>query len=128
MTLLRVYKQFFNKWGFALLLMAGIFFFSSLPSVSIPSLGALDWLVKKTGHFLVYGLLACSYLRGLSQRGLLAHLIAWGLAVLYALSDEFHQWFVPGRGNSLVDVGIDALGAVSGLGVLALWQKRRHPK
>jgi VanZ family protein len=39
---------------------------------------------------------------------------AWALvfAVLYAVTDEFHQGFVAGRHESAVDVGIDAAGAL----------------
>lgn len=33
------------------------------------------------------------------------------LCALYAVTDEWHQSFVAGRGPSLIDVGIDTLGA-----------------
>jgi len=33
------------------------------------------------------------------------------VATLYSLSDEFHQLFVPGRHASLLDCGLDAIGA-----------------
>ena len=32
------------------------------------------------------------------------------LSLGYAASDEFHQLFVPGRGGSIRDVAIDAIG------------------
>ena len=32
-------------------------------------------------------------------------------ALLYAFTDEFHQWLVPGRGPSLTDCAIDTFGA-----------------
>ena len=37
------------------------------------------------------------------------------VGVLYAASDEFHQSFVPGRSPSIVDVGIDSLGVLTGI-------------
>jgi VanZ family protein len=37
------------------------------------------------------------------------------MAVLFALSDEFHQSFVRGRHSALRDVGIDSLGALLAL-------------
>ncbi len=37
------------------------------------------------------------------------------VGVLYAASDEFHQSFVPGRGPSIVDIGIDSLGVLTGI-------------
>jgi len=36
--------------------------------------------------------------------------------LLFALSDEFHQSFVPGRDARLIDVGIDLMGAEPGSG------------
>jgi len=41
------------------------------------------------------------------------------VAVIYSLTDEYHQSFVPGRNASLTDCGIDAIGAA--LGILAYY-------
>jgi VanZ family protein len=50
--------------------------------------------------------------------------VAFVLAVLYALSDEFHQSFVPGRHPSLVDaLLVDPAGA--GLTLLLCWRLRK---
>lgn len=46
-------------------------------------------------------------------------LCAWGIAVCYACTDEFHQYFVPGRSSELRDVCIDGLGALTG--ALCVW-------
>jgi len=109
-------------WLPAILIMATIFGFSSIPSTAMPIFGTWDTLVKKGGHVIGYGLLAVSYWYGLGfkkQHWLMAFL----LAVVYALSDELHQSFVPGRHPSLVDaLVIDAGGAAIGLG-LAYWWK-----
>ena len=40
-------------------------------------------------------------------------------AGLYAVSDELHQWFVPGRTAAAMDCLIDFTGAVAGQGLLA---------
>lgn len=96
-------------------MMAAIFAFSSIPSKSMPHFSWADFLVKKGGHMAGYALLALSFRHALNGRKRSTWLLAWALAVLYALSDEFHQFFVPGRNASLVDVGIDALGAAVGL-------------
>ncbi len=45
--------------------MAIIFAFSSTPGKDLPNFGVLDFLVKKGGHMLGYGLLALAYWRGL---------------------------------------------------------------
>lgn len=77
-----------------------------------------------------YGLLALAYLRALHSEvsNLLCNAaIAWLLAVLYACSDEFHQFFVAGRHSSLVDVSIDALGAAIIL-TASIWFLQRNKK
>jgi VanZ family protein len=108
-------QRWFLRWLPALALMAIIFGFSSITSQEMPSFGGLDLIVKKGGHMLGYGLLALAYwyaLRFDPRLGWLALL----MAVLYALSDEFHQSFVPGRNPSWVDaLLIDGSGAALAL-------------
>lgn len=96
----------------ALIWMALIFAFSAQPKNEIPEFGAWDLLVKKGGHFLEYAVLAWLWQRALDGRPLA---IAWSIAVAYAASDELHQLFVAGRNACLMDVGIDAIGAGTGL-------------
>lgn len=47
--------------------------------------------------------------------------------ILYASTDELHQYFVPGRSARLFDVGIDTLGVFTGiiiyLGVMSLMDR-----
>lgn len=84
-------------------------------------------VVRKCAHVTEYAILALLLWRALRASTLpksrawswrLAR-NAWWLAVLYAASDELHQWFVPDRQPSGWDVMIDGLGAAAGL--LALW-------
>ncbi len=109
-------KSFFYRWGSAILLMAVIFGASSTPQMSLLYFGPADYFVKKGGHMLGYALLALAYKHGLQQLKNSSPW-AWTLAVAYALTDEFHQSFVPGRHPSLLDVFLfDATGAA-----IALW-------
>jgi hypothetical protein len=109
-------KTVVYRWGPALLWMAIIFLSSATPSRELPRFGSLDVVVKKGGHMLGYAILALAYRRGLGWK-MNRSPAAWALAVLYALLDEFHQSFVPGRHPSLVDALLfDAGGAA-----LALW-------
>jgi VanZ family protein len=91
---------------------SGAIYFSSLMPV-FP--GGWEFLVKKSGHMLAFGMLAALVARALLHSGLTPRRAAW-LALLlaagYALSDEFHQSFVPGRYASLIDIGFDIAGAV----------------
>jgi VanZ family protein len=98
-------------------MMVLIFFFSSLPSTRIPYYGGVDYIIKKGSHAIGYGLLGLSYYYAL-PRGL-SRIYRWSLAlimaILFALSDEYHQSFVEGRNSSLGDVMIDSLGAALAL-------------
>ncbi len=85
--------------------MAAIFLASATPSNELPQFGGLDSVVKKGGHMLAYAFLALLYLRALEGRKY-PYVEAWILAVAYALVDEFHQSFVPGRHPSLFDAFI----------------------
>lgn len=115
-------KLWLHRWGPAVLMMAVIFIFSARPSAEMPSFGFLDYVVKKGGHMLGYGLLALAYWHGLDLEGGKKWL-AWGLAISYAITDEVHQNFVPGRHPSPVDVLVfDNLGAILGL---ILWDSLR---
>jgi VanZ family protein len=120
---------FLRRWGPAILLMVVIFVFSSTPSSDLPNFNWADFIVKKGGHALGYGLLAFAYLRGLKGEhrhvALRQLLGAWLMAVLYSTTDEFHQSFTPGRHPAATDVMIDALGAAVGLILAARYYKQK---
>jgi VanZ family protein len=111
------FRMIFQRWIPALLIMILIFFFSSLPSERVPYLGGLDFLVKKGSHAIGYGLLGLSYYYALprSLSRVYRWLLAFIMAILFALSDEYHQSFVHGRNSSLGDVAIDGFGAMVAL-------------
>lgn len=111
------------RWLPALVLMAAIFTFSSLPASRLPFFGDLDFLLKKSGHAIGYAMLGLAYYYALPPR--LRAGYRWGvallMAVLFALSDEYHQSFVAGRTSTLRDVGIDSVSAAIALTVGALY-------
>lgn len=105
------------------MMMLVIFAFSSIPSKEMPNFSWADLIVKKGGHMLGYGVLALSYSYGLKgdQK---QWWLSWLLAVLFSMTDEYHQSFVPGRHPSIVDVGIDSIGAGLALSIKYIWLKR----
>lgn len=108
-------------------MMAVIFAFSSRTSSELPNFGGRDYVFKKLGHGLGYGLLALSYWRGLGFRRNF-HWLAWLMALAYSATDEFHQSFVPGRHASAVDVLVfDNLGALLTVNG-AVWVRNRRAK
>lgn len=73
-------------------------------------------LLYKSAHFMAYALLAWLWWRALSPRrnvGWLVLFIALGLTMLYGVSDEFHQLFVPGRHGRVADVLFDTSGGLA---------------
>ncbi|MBN1138713.1 MAG: VanZ family protein [Anaerolineae bacterium] len=100
-----------------------IFVLSAQPDLPHPSIGWLDWLLSSAAHLLLFAVLAILWARALG-RNRRSWLVALALTFLYALSDELHQSFVPGRHADPLDLASDALGAVLGLGGWA-WLKRR---
>jgi len=110
-------------------MMVVIFLFSSIPSIEMPNFGLLDFLVKKGGHALGYGLLALTFLWGLNRDGgeidFRMLFSAWVMATLYSATDEFHQSFVPGRHPAITDVMIDSVGAAVALTLIARYLKQK---
>ena len=53
---------------------------------------------------------------------------AWLAGTLYAVTDEIHQSFVPGRSCELRDMGIDSCGVLAGVLVVSLviWFKEHR--
>jgi VanZ family protein len=100
----------FSKWLPALLTMAVIFWFSSLPSSELPNFGLMDRIIKKSGHVFEYAVLSFWVWYALDFRRERVW-FAWLIALLFAITDEIHQSFVPGRTPSVWDVAIfDTLG------------------
>jgi VanZ family protein len=100
-----------------------IFLVSAQSSSNLPNFDRADGLVKKSGHVVGYAILASLYWEALEFKDS-KRWIAWLLAVLYAITDEFHQSFVPGRLPAVWDVLIfDNFGAV-----ISLWLINQHKK
>lgn len=109
------------RWLPLLVWMALIFLLSDQPRGALPEYGSWDLFAKKGAHMVGYAALAL-----LARYAGLPPLLAWLLAFLYAVSDEFHQTFVPGRNGTVTDVFIDTLGAGLGLGLVpTLWHQFR---
>lgn len=91
-----------------------IFLISAQPSESLPDFGLND-LVAAAGHLFVYAVLMVLLLTALRRTTRLTAarvtLLAFALLALYALSDEYHQSFVPGRDPALFDWLTDLTGA-----------------
>lgn len=78
-----------------------------------------QFIVRKTAHFTVYATLGIlTYMAVRISKFKFPHLIAPVICLAYAVSDEIHQYFVPGRSCELRDVCIDFSGSVTGIIVI----------
>jgi len=115
-------KKFLIYWLPVLLWMGLIFGLSHQSSLHVSDVQVYDFVLKKTAHVMVYATLTLLLWRAIHfttevffvRSSLWAGLVAW----LYAMSDEFHQRFIPGRYASVRDVLIDLAGICLALAVL----------
>ncbi len=80
-------------------------------------------IIRKLAHFSVYALIGVwimAFMSTFDMRLYKKWIISMLVGIVYAASDEFHQSFVPGRGPSIVDVGIDSLGVLTGILVVLI--------
>lgn len=96
-----------------------------------------EHVLRKGAHVLEYALLGAAvcalmfYIPKFSDSFYLPTICAWGFSVFYAITDEFHQSFVPGRGPSVQDVVWDGIGALIGILIVMffrffIFQKRKN--
>jgi VanZ family protein len=107
-------------WGPVVAIMVLIYSASSMSDPGTPPGGISD----KAAHFLAYAGLGAALLRALAGGRSAAMTprriwLATILAVLYGVSDEFHQTLVPGRSPEMLDVVADACGGLAGAAFLA---------
>ena len=85
--------------------------------VKVNIIEKLQFIVRKSAHFIGYmilGILASGLIlqyENINKKYPLAFLIC----VIYAISDEIHQLFVPGRSGQVRDVLIDSAGSFLGI-------------
>lgn len=117
---------------------AGTFFHLNIDEEELRRIASeIENTVRKAAHMTEFAILAILYYLWLGKwqpavgkRGLMAAV----LAMLYAVSDETHQLFVPGRAGRFGDVMIDSAGAFLGIVIFIgvkkctsfLWNRRRY--
>jgi len=106
-----------KTWLPLVLWMGLIFLGSSLPGAAISVDFWVNFLACKAIHIFEYFVLAVlfAYRNACGSFSKLQVLSALGFSLLYAVTDELHQTFVPGRTGAWTDVVIDGLGAAAGL-------------
>ena len=125
-------------WGLAVLCLSGDlgsgkntlgilkWLFAWFVDLTPAQLKIINFYVRKTGHFLAYGLMYVLWFRAFRAQ---AHYGPWrtclwslGFCLFFASMDEGRQWFYPSRGASIRDVILDMSGAsLTALIVGAVW-------
>lgn len=93
-----------------------------VPGISEAKIEQVHFIIRKCGHLAEYALLAglLWFAVGSWKTGWGKALLVLVLAVLCAGLDEWRQSWTATRGASVADVGIDAVGAALGIGVILL--------
>ena len=109
-------------WLPVVCVMGLIFFASSMPGKDIPPLFPYQDVVY---HFSAYLALSFFFSRALNKTKTtlsLAEIFIFAVVftLIYGISDEFHQAFVPNRSVSVLDIMIDTLGGLTGSSIF-LW-------
>ena len=118
---------FLYRWLPLIIYCLVIYIQSDLPSIEhIPSFEFSD----KVMHFFAYAGLGVLFYRAyqtLRIKDNLRLLILASIvsASLYGISDEIHQYFVPSRDASILDVIANILGAICGVYLYSLWAVSR---
>lgn len=107
-------------WGPVVIWAVLIFTLSSIPTLPKVEIIWWDYVLKKSAHMFEYAIFFFLLVRALTKKKLKRanpqiFLLAAAITLLYAISDEWHQSFVPGRGARVSDVGYDGAGMVISL-------------
>ncbi len=89
---------------------------------------SLESALRTHAHFIAYFVLGILLMNALTRDTLqtAASIRSFIISILYAASDEIHQYFVPGRAAELQDVLVDALGALMGILLFRLWMRQHN--
>jgi len=94
------------------------------PDVSDATIASIQLIVRKCAHLTEYAILAALFYRALRLHRTRVLGAAFVFAGLYAALDEFHQSFVASRTGTAYDVMIDCAGAMIGLVIYRLINRR----
>lgn len=107
----------------SILYMVFIFLLSSIPDTGEKIY--ISATLQNLLHIPLFGILAFLWMRAFyCNKFAIADAIKYTLIITltYSVFDEFHQYFVPGRDASIIDVGLDMVGCIAGTFVYR-WKK-----
>lgn len=106
---------------FLIILYEGIIFYLSSqpvpPGIQLKGIDKLLHIIE----YLPLGFLWALLLKEMGLRGWM--IFAFIFSILYAISDEIHQLFVPGRLASVSDIFADGIGITLGIYIRYRWRR-----
>lgn len=116
------------SWTATILYAGMIFYMSSQTWSGVPLFPFADKII----HFFVYailaGLLRHSFSTTSSKGSRYLFIYAAAIATFYGVTDELHQYFVPGRNCDFWDLLTDAIGSLAGAYIVAWILDLRRPR
>lgn len=140
------------SWALVIFWMSAIFYLSHQPSIESNNLSVgiteriiktldsqlsnvhidvekFNHIVRKGAHFFAYLILGTLVINAISKNN--GSSIKWIMVsiiicFMYAISDEVHQYFIPGRGPAVFDIFIDTFGAATGVLLYQILGKMFH--
>jgi len=84
---------------------------------------SLQHIIRKCAHFSIYsvlGTLLMTYTNTYNLSMLKKNILSFTTGVTYAVTDEVHQYFVPGRSSEFRDICIDGSGVLLGIIIVSI--------
>lgn len=97
-----------------------------LDGKTIEEQAIIETVFRKLAHFCLYtlgGVLILLHINLYEISDKNKVIISWSIGIAYAITDELHQLFVPGRSGEIRDVCLDSLGLITGIILLLIFLK-----
>lgn len=111
-------------WFPSFIIAVAIFTLSSRQRISVSDEYILNFVFFKSGHIIEYAFFCFFNFRAvfntITSNKYKAGVISLIVTVIYALSDELHQTFVPTREGKTRDIGFDTIGSL--LTIIFIWK------
>ncbi len=108
-------------------LWAGVIFIgSSIPGSTLPSAPDNVSVVVHITEYLIFGLLLMQVFW--AYYGCFKLVDTFVIGILYGLSDELHQYFVPGRFVDPMDMAYNVIGLLFGVMIFVVFHVKKHPR
>ena len=85
----------------------------------------IEPFIRKLAHYAIYiigGILIYSFMNTFSMTMKRSFLFSQIIGTGYAITDEWHQYFIPGRSAQISDILLDAFGVLTGIIMMILLQ------